>query len=120
MQKTGKYIRIVSPRLITILSYNDKLVTAMSFWPFIIFRHLNYHNIKEIELHERIHHHQQLELLVLPFQLFYFFNFLYMLLKYRNYKKAYYQVVFEKEAYANEHNPNYLKERKFFAWVKYL
>jgi len=120
MKKAGKYIRIVSPLLITFLSYNDKKVTAMAFWPFIIFRHLNYANIKEIEYHELIHHRQQKELLIVPFYALYFLNFLYGFIRYRSYKKAYYHVCFEKEAYAHEKDPNYLKSRKWGAWFKYL
>lgn len=120
MKKHGKYIRIVSPLLINILSYNDKLVTAIAYWPIIIFRHLNYPNIKEIENHERIHHRQQLELLLVPFYLLYFMNFVYGLLKYRNYKKAYRNISFEREAYSNEKDMTYVKTRKLFSWIKYL
>ena len=120
MIKTGSYIRVVSPILINILSYNDKRVTAMAFWPFILFRHLRYSNIKEIENHELIHHQQQKELLVIPFYTLYFLHFLFCLLKYLNYKKAYYNVCFEKEAYAHEKDFNYLNERKWSAWYNYL
>jgi hypothetical protein len=120
MIKAGKYIRIVSPWIINILSYNDKKVTAMAYWPFILFRHLNYHNIYEIENHELIHHQQQKELLVVPFYLIYFLHFLFSIIRFLNYKKAYYNVCFEKEAYAHEKDFNYLKSRKWGAWFKYL
>jgi len=33
--------------------------------------------------------------------------------------KAYLAVKFEKEAYLNQNNMNYLKERKPYAWLKY-
>lgn len=120
MMKTRKYIRIVSPWMINILSYNDKKVTAMAHWPFIFFRHLNYPNIDEIENHELIHHQQQKELLVIPFYLMYFVHFLYGLIRHLNYKKAYYNICFEREAYAYEKDMNYLKTRKWGAWAKYL
>lgn len=32
---------------------------------------------------------------------------------------AYRNISFEKEAYQNQHNPGYLSERKWFAWMKY-
>lgn len=34
--------------------------------------------------------------------------------------KAYKNISFEREAYGNEKNLNYVKERKLFAWVKHL
>lgn len=34
--------------------------------------------------------------------------------------RAYYGISFEQEAYRNQTNPNYLKERKSFTWLKYI
>ncbi len=120
MTKSRSYIRIVSPVLIRILSFNDPSVTAMAYWPFVIYRKLDYPNIQTIENHELIHHRQQLEMLVLPYHLTYFVHFIYNLLRYRQYKKAYRNVCFEREAYANETNSDYLKVRRFWSWIKYL
>lgn len=36
------------------------------------------------------------------------------------YDRAYKDSPFEREAYANEHNPQYLATRPLFAWVKYI
>ena len=36
------------------------------------------------------------------------------------YRKSYFNISFEKEAYANENDPNYLKNRKPFAFLKYI
>jgi hypothetical protein len=33
---------------------------------------------------------------------------------------AYYDNCFEREAFANESNPNYFVERKRFAWIRYI
>jgi hypothetical protein len=33
---------------------------------------------------------------------------------------SYYRIPFEKEAYSNENNPDYLKTRKPFSWFKYI
>lgn len=34
--------------------------------------------------------------------------------------RPYYSISFEQEAYRNQSNPNYLNERKHFAWLKYV
>jgi len=68
--------------------------------------------------HERIHTRQMLEMLVLPFYIWYCVEFLLKLVFiYRDSKKAYRAVSFEREAYNNQCNLNYLKERKRFAWL---
>lgn len=36
------------------------------------------------------------------------------------YDSAYKDTPFEREAYANQHNPNYLDSRPYFAWVRYI
>jgi hypothetical protein len=40
--------------------------------------------------------------------------------RYKDGTKAYYENPFEREAYANDENPNYLQERKPYAWINYL
>lgn len=69
--------------------------------------------------HERIHHRQQLELLVLPFYIIYAINYLYHLAKHRNHYQAYRQIIFEREAYAQEKDFDYLKRRRMFAFLKH-
>ena len=61
--------------------------------------------------HEKIHMKQQLEMLVIFFYLWYFIEG-----ALRDYRK----ISFEKEAYNNEENFDYLKKRKLFSWIKYL
>ena len=82
---------------------------AMCLWPFIFVR--NEVNFNDIDLnHEKIHWRQQLELLVIPFYIIYLIEWIF---------KGYKHISFEKEAYDNEDNLNYLKERKYFAqWRK--
>jgi hypothetical protein len=70
--------------------------------------------------HERIHIRQQLELLVLPFFLWYFVEYAVRLLQYKNANLAYRNISFEREAYANEINLNYLETRRFFRFLNYL
>lgn len=67
--------------------------------------------------HERIHTRQMVEMLVVGFYLWYVIEWLIRLTMKGN---AYRNISFEREAYGNEGNLNYLKTRKFFAWTRYL
>jgi len=70
--------------------------------------------------HEKIHLKQQLELLILPFYLWYILEFVFRFIQYRNWQTAYKNISFEKEAYLNEGNLHYLNERRFWRFLKYL
>lgn len=70
--------------------------------------------------HERIHLRQQLELLVIPFFLWYFLEFLLRLVQYRNMNLAYRNISFEREAYPNEKDLDYLKQSSFWTFLKYI
>lgn len=77
--------------------------------------------INEITInHESIHTAQMKELLYVIFYLWYFIEWLIKLCKYRNSKKAYRNIRFEREAYANQYYPDYLKYRKKFSFIDYL
>ncbi len=70
--------------------------------------------------HERIHTRQQRELLFLPFYLLYLLEYFLRLVMLRNHDKAYRAISFEREAYANEADREYLRRRPLFAWTRYL
>ena len=70
--------------------------------------------------HERIHIRQQLELLIVLFFIWYGIEFLVRLVRYKNRRVAYYNISFEREAYANEKDHYYLKQRSFWSFLKYL
>jgi hypothetical protein len=70
--------------------------------------------------HEKIHLRQQLELLVIPFFIWYFLEYLVRLVQYKNADLAYRNISFEREAYANELNLDYLKNRSFLQFLKHL
>ena len=93
---------------------------AITFFPFIVLKHKNYLKSKTIINHEKIHIRQQLELLILPFYLLYAANYLYNCLKYKNVESAYRNICFEREAYENEKNLNYIKSRSFWNFFRYL
>jgi hypothetical protein len=70
--------------------------------------------------HERIHLRQQLELLIIPFFIWYFLEYILRLIQYKNKDLAYRNISFEREAYANEKDLNYLKKRSFWEIFKYI
>lgn len=70
--------------------------------------------------HERIHLRQQIELLIIPFFVLYFMEFLVRLIQYGNKDLAYRNISFEREAYAKEKDLDYLKQRNFWKFLKYI
>lgn len=94
--------------------------TGFAFFPFVFvkYKHLR----KDVHLlnHESIHLRQQLELLIVPFYVFYIVEFLVRLYQYRIWHKAYRNISFEREAYTNESNLVYLNQRPFWCFLKYL
>lgn len=70
--------------------------------------------------HEAIHIRQGRELLWLIFYLWYGVEWLVRLIQYRDKKKAYYNISFEREAYANQSDLGYLKTRKVYSFMHYL
>lgn len=73
---------------------------------------------KYIVNHEAIHTAQMKELFYVPFYIMYGCEYLFKLIKYRNHDKAYKNISFEKEAYKNQFNLHYLKNRQKYAEFK--
>ncbi|MBL7885828.1 MAG: hypothetical protein JNJ52_03710 [Flavobacterium sp.] len=93
---------------------------GLTFFPFVFIASKSDKLNKVFINHERIHLRQQLELLVVPFYIWYGIEFGIRLLQYKNRKKAYYNISFEREAYANEKDFDYLKERSFWCFLSFL
>ena len=93
---------------------------AITLFPFVLLRYPNDRNDPVLLNHERIHLKQQLELLVIPFYLWYIGEYAWRRLEGMSHLSAYLAISFEREAYANEHQPNYLQQRRAFAFQKYL
>ena len=93
--------------------------SAMALYPFILIRRSELRNNAELIHHEKIHHRQQLELLLIGFYILYGINYIFNLLKYRAHYKAYREIIFEREAFAMDKDLNYLKTRKMFAFMKF-
>lgn len=67
--------------------------------------------------HEKIHTAQMRELLYIPFYLWYVLEWIIRLFMKGN---AYRNISFEREAYTNEKDSDYLSNRNHFAFLKYL
>jgi len=91
---------------------------AITLYPFVI---VNRKDIGDrIINHEKIHLRQQLELLILPFYIIYLSEFLIHFISCRNFDLAYRSISFEREAYCNDTNFNYIKTRKLFQGFRYF
>lgn len=92
---------------------------AMALWPFVFVRS-KYEDsglADEDIRHESIHLKQQAEMLVVPFLLWYMAEWLLRLCWRGN---AYRSISFEREAYDNDADANYLGNRKHYAWTEYI
>jgi hypothetical protein len=67
--------------------------------------------------HESIHARQMWELLVVDFYVWYFVEWMIRLFMKGN---AYRNISFEREAYTNQDDTEYLKTRRLFAFFKYI
>lgn len=92
----------------------------MALFPFILLRDKRMKDNHILINHERIHLRQQAEMFILPFYVWYVTEYFVRLAIYRNKKEAYYNISFEREAYSNDRNLNYLNNRGFWDFTKYL
>ena len=83
----------------------------------MLFVHPGVYLSDELMNHERIHTAQQREMLIVFFYLAYCIEWLVRLPMRGN---AYRNISFEREAYANQRNLDYLKYRRHFAWRYYM
>jgi hypothetical protein len=97
-----------------------KSVLAMALWPFILVN-ANKELTASTLRHEKIHLRQQVELLLVFFYLWYGIEYLIRLVMYRgDTDKAYRNISFEREAYANDHVKGYLGFRAPYFFTLYL
>lgn len=107
-------ILIVSKYLI------PKRFKAIALFPFILIRDNFETNDLVLINHEKIHIRQQLELLIIPFYVLYFIDFTFKIILFKDKNRAYKNILFEREAYLNEENLDYLQTRPFWNWTRYL
>ena len=89
-----------------------KKFVGLALWPFLILKDRALKADVVFMNHERIHLRQQVELLVLPFYVWYGVEYIIRLLQYRNRHKAYRNISFEREAYEKEEAILYLTRIK--------
>ncbi|THD68765.1 hypothetical protein E7Z59_00075 [Robertkochia marina] len=93
---------------------------GLALWPFIVLKSVDLKEDHSLMNHERIHLRQQLEMLILPFYLWYTFEWLVRWIILGNAHRAYRELSFEREAYAHENDPDYLKTRRPWSFFGYL
>ena len=114
---------IISRRLVTLLGWfrgHSKSAIAVTVFPFIIVRSQE-ELFPWLLVHERIHIRQQIELLLIGALLLFVVETIYArcvlgLSK----RESYLYFSLEQEAYRNQHDPNYLKNRKPFSVFYYI
>ena len=102
-----------------LIGYQDRShgVWAFSAGPFVVCRgELSEKTIT----HETIHFFQQVEMLFVFQWILYGLFYIIGRFTKGSWKAAYYGNPFEVEAYANDIDPDYLQERKFWAWASYI
>lgn len=105
---------VVAPRVTALLSVVVD-VRAITFWP-LIFACRPLAGVDEN--HERIHLAQQRELLVLGFYLLYAWDYMMGRLIGLPPEQAYREIRFEREAYGQQDNLDYLESRPLWAWAR--
>ena len=113
----------VSPRLCRFFagfSGFKNTARAVTVFPFIFVRSKT-NLIPWLINHERIHLRQQMELLIIVSVIIYILEFLWaFLILQLSWKDAYLWTSAEQEAYLNQNNPDYLKQRNLFKQFYYI
>ena len=104
--------------MIIIPKYLPKRLFGLTVFPFGFLKQKNMKTNVILINHKRIHLRQQLELLVISFYFLYLIEFYVNLIKYKPSSKAYKNSSFEKEAYKNEKDLEYLKSRSLWVFFK--
>ncbi|MEO1031121.1 MAG: hypothetical protein AAFX55_06935 [Bacteroidota bacterium] len=119
----NEYGLIFELRLVVILISKylvPKGYLGMTVFPFMFLKHKRLKWNKVLVNHEKIHLRQQIELLIVPFFMIYGFEFLVRWLQYKEWKLAYRNMSFEREAYENEKDLDYLDSRSFWEFINYF
>ena len=69
--------------------------------------------------HEQIHTAQIREMVYVFFYVVHLLEWLFRIVQYRGYVDGYFNISFEREAYANQYNLTYLQKRKHFSFKRY-
>jgi len=97
-----------------VLSYFAPInIGAITIGPLVFSRGV----MSERKNHEAIHWQQYIDCGIIGFIILYYLFYAVNLLRYKDGQTAYYMIPFEKEAYDNDENLNYLDNRKRFSWL---
>ncbi len=94
-------------------------INGIALFPLVILRSAQDKQDPVLINHEKIHLRQQLELLVVFFYIWYVVEYYIWYFKLRNAAQAYRRISFEREAFANESELQYLRTRPFWSFLKY-
>lgn len=97
-----------------------KNFSGLTIFPFIFIKNKQLLNDSNLLNHEKIHLKQQIELIWIAFFIWYVAEYFFGFLKFRNHYLAYKNISFEKEAYTNQNNTQYLMSRKPYSFLNYL
>ena len=93
---------------------------GFAVYPFVFIKFKENKSDLALINHEKIHLRQQLELLIVPFFIWYGLEFVIRFFQYRNWKIAYKNISFEREAYENEKDLNFLNNRFLLNHIKFI
>jgi hypothetical protein len=106
--------------LIVFKYLNPRGFRGLTFFPFVFLKNKEDELDKVFVNHEKIHLRQQIELLVFPFYVWYGIEFLIRWIITKEKNVAYRNISFEKEAYTNEKDLNYIESRSFWKFLNYF
>ena len=110
----------IQPMIVVTKYLVPKRYCAIAIFPFIFLKGESLRSNDFLLNHERIHLRQQIELLVLTFYIIYVLEFLFNYIKIKSWNEAYRGISFEKEAYENESDLNFLKRRLLWNFKSYF
>ncbi len=114
------YCNLCRPMILVFKHFFYKNYVGLSLWPFIFVKSNSFKEDAVLINHEKIHLRQQRELLILPFYVLYITEWMFRAIWYLNTYRAYQNISFEREAYTNENQADYLSKRTPFSFIKYL
>ena len=106
-------------KIIRSRNFPPKNFSAINLFGLIIVRK-DYGELSDAEKnHESIHTRQMLEMFIILFYLLYVIEWLIRVVEYKNRYEAYKNISYEREAYSNMYNREYLRKRKPYSFIHY-
>lgn len=108
----------VSPKFFKL--FLAEWVSGIALFPFVVIKNEKDLQNEKLINHECIHIRQQLEMLVVFFYVWYGIEYLIRWIILGSKLEAYRNISFEREAYAHQHDQNYLQKRPFWAHIRWI